>query len=56
MQIKANGTINLKEDIIEIDNNCDFDKASISLGDCIMSNGKKLPMGDFFRQFRAVGE
>ncbi len=56
LQIKANSTANLKEDIVGFDNDCDLDKASISLGDCIMSNGKKLPMGDLFRKFKAIGE
>lgn len=56
LQIKANSTATLKEYIVDSDSDCDFDKASISLGDCIMSNGKKLPMGDFFRKFKAIGE
>lgn len=54
--IKPNQTITIKENLEEETNDCKMDEASIKLGDCIFSNGKKIDMSDIFRTIKGLGE
>jgi hypothetical protein len=54
--INPGKTVTINEGLNNNSDKCNFDNASVSLGDCIMGNGKKLVMDDIFRNVKGVGD
>lgn len=46
-----NESILIKQDLSMINDKCNLDETSVILGDCIFSNGMKISMSDFFRNY-----
>jgi hypothetical protein len=56
INIGAGKMIILNEKIKAESTDCTLDNASVSLGDCIMSNGKKIEMSDLLRSVKGPGD